>query len=100
MRHSKLVLTMNVYTDARLIDSAGAIESIDLLRGSETGSGFVTSAVAPEGHSVSHSDTTERNPQSAETNEILRKIVVFPKNSSSRGGGIRTHGLYVPNVAL
>lgn len=32
MRHSSLALTMGTYTDARLLDTAGAVESIGLLR--------------------------------------------------------------------
>ncbi|WP_231691244.1 site-specific integrase [Aureliella helgolandensis] len=32
MRHSNISLTMNVYTDARLLDTASAVESLDLLR--------------------------------------------------------------------
>jgi integrase len=32
MRHSKLDLTMGVYTDSRLLDTAGAIESIGVVR--------------------------------------------------------------------
>ena len=52
MRHSKLELTMTTYTDARLLDTAGAVESLDVLKPSkadpiDVGSSDVAPDVAP-----------------------------------------------------
>lgn len=32
MRHSRIELTMNTYTDSRLLDTSTAVESVPLLR--------------------------------------------------------------------
>lgn len=56
MRHSKIELTMNTYTDSRLLDSAGAIESLGLLR---TVAPTVAPATAQTSQILSNSDNLE-----------------------------------------
>ncbi len=60
MRHSNISLTMGTYTDARLLDTAEAVESLSLLIGPEPRT--VAPVVAPnsgqEGHIQSISDQT------------------------------------------
>ena len=100
MRHSNISLTMNAYTDARLLDTAAAIECLPSF---PLGDSFVAQTVAQtpvltaQNESVPDSfddfeDESEKTKKPCKYRGICR---VF----DNRAGGIRTHDLYHPKVA-
>jgi hypothetical protein len=117
MRHSDMRLTMNVYTDPRLLDIAGAVDALPMLSidarsapteaielkatGTEPGRSSVAPMVAPTGvvlgqkGSISDSFVMKRatDLKTKKPLESLRKPRVF----SSRGERIRTFDPLVPN---
>jgi integrase len=119
MRHSDVRLTMNVYTDPRLLDVAGAVDALPALpidqglvatqrdalqaTGTESAASFVAPTVAPTrvvlGQKPSipgtcgvtaTSDAKTKKPLGSQGN---------PRVLFNRAGGIRTHDLYHPKVA-
>ena len=100
MRHSKIDLTMNVYTDPRLLDVAGAIAAlpdlpldIDQQLTREMDSSANESEFAPESDQMEHSETISDNiefPDISSRNErILGKTGVF-RGFLSEAEGTRT----------
>ncbi|TWU08898.1 site-specific tyrosine recombinase XerC [Symmachiella macrocystis] len=84
MRHSDISLTMNTYTDARLLDTAEAVEALQIAR--ETDSRTLAPTLAPNmgivGQVESHSDhSTEDGGDDIETKEA-RKTQGFTGLSS------------------
>jgi hypothetical protein len=118
MRHSDMRLTMNVYTDPRLLDIAGAVDVLPMLSidatsapvaisvikatGTESGCSSVAPMVAPTGvvsvqkWSISGNSKGDekRSQKTKKPLESLEKPRVFV----NRAGGIRTHDLYHPKV--
>jgi len=118
MRHSDMRLTMNVYTDPRLLDIAGAVDALPMLlidatsalvaisvikaTGTESGCSSVAPMVAPTGvvsvqkWSISGNSKGDekRSQKTKKPLESLEKPRVFV----NRAGGIRTHDLYHPKV--
>jgi hypothetical protein len=94
---------MNVYTDPRLLDIAGAVDALPMLlidatsalvaisvikaTGTESGCSSVAPMVAPKGDE-------KRSQKTKKPLESLEKPRVFV----NRAGGIRTHDLYHPKV--
>lgn len=78
MRHSNISLTMNTYTDARLLDTAAAIESIGLLR-KDARSVAATVAVdsVQTGQNLSISDNLAGSAHPTETPENLNDFQGF-----------------------
>jgi Phage integrase family len=120
MRHSDIRLTMKTYTDPRLLDVAGAVEALPLLKlesitattnlkRTGTDNAFtVASSVAPmvapttvkTGRNVTILDTFK--PAAIGDDETKKPLDSQGKQGLfvNRGDTIRTCGLYVPNVAL
>ena len=119
MRHSDMRLTMNVYTDPRLLDIAGAVDVLPMLSidatsapvaisilkatGTESGRSSVAPMVAPDtvhngqiGSIPDHFDGS--NASGVETKKPLESLGK-PRVFVNRAGGIRTHDLYHPKVA-
>ncbi len=99
MRHSKIDLTMNVYTDGRLLDSAGAVESICLLRNCS-----VTTDVTTDSVQTCPIESLSVTPEAIDTNprkrENLRKIIALPEVFKSGRYRTRICDLNDVNVAL
>jgi hypothetical protein len=68
MRHSKLELTMNTYTDARLLDTASAIESVNILRSGDVTTDVTTTPVH-NAQNESLTDTVGTNEDDAQKQE-------------------------------
>ena len=100
MRHSNISLTMNTYTDARLLDTSAAVECLPSLPiGKVSVTSFVTSTPINVCHLGANSDTLE----TVESTTEERKNPANPLGNAgfciNRAGGIRTHDLYHPKVA-
>ncbi len=81
MRHSKLELTMTTYTDTRLLDTAGAIESLPVLRGDQGGPRKLAPMLAPNsgktGPLESFADPTDQEAGCDHDKERARKTLGF-----------------------
>ncbi|MBU6385128.1 MAG: site-specific integrase [Planctomycetes bacterium] len=64
MRHSDISLTMNTYTDARLLDTAEAIESLGIVR--ESAPRTLAPALAPNGYQTSQNESISVHPTGGE----------------------------------
>ena len=120
MRHSDVRLTMNVYTDPRLLDVAGAVEALPNLpidrdwlssevvdlqaTGTDSTKSCVAPTVAPTRVNLTQKRSICGNFGSDSTDVQKAKKPLKKQGKSkvlqSRGDKIRTCGLYVPNVAI
>ena len=64
MRHSDISLTMNTYTDARLLDTAEAIESLGIVR--ESAPRTLAPTLAPNGYQTSQNESISVHPTEGE----------------------------------
>ncbi len=119
MRHSDIKLTMNTYTDPRLLDVAGVVDALPMLplsteptlpnaqkhraTGTDGGESFVTSTVTPRafktGQNESFSDKVENVATTAE-NEKTPEKAFFPQGFSRVTDGTRTHNPWNHNPVL
>jgi hypothetical protein len=119
MRHSDIRLTMNTYTDPRLLDIAGAVDALPQLSitstmapneatplkatGTETGRFSVAPMVAPTSANLvqrrSIRDTFDGALATGRKTKKPLESQGKPRVSINRAGGIRTHDLYHPKVA-
>lgn len=119
MRHSRIDLTMNVYTDPRLLDVAGAIASLPALSTTSgppatklatgtDGVGIGPSSVAPtvaptSGH---HGQSEAISVQTVATARVCLSHKKPPENVGFQGGllgvadGARTRDFQIHNLAL
>ncbi|MFO0939803.1 MAG: site-specific integrase [Pirellulales bacterium] len=76
MRHSRIELTMNTYTDARLLDTSAAIESVELLKTDlRTVAPIVAPTTAQTGQKQSLSDNLEAiNESDQETKKPSKSL--------------------------
>ncbi len=117
MRHSDIKLTMNTYTDPRLLDVAGAVDSLPMLplstmptlpnresqraTGTDNRTAAITEAesrtvaptvapnVAPAGHSESFPDNFELRTDEPESEKIPRKLTFLRDFSKGERGGLK-----------
>ncbi len=78
MRHSKLDLTMNVYTDSRLLDTASAVEALPNLPLSRPVAPMVAPATAERGQNQSILSilTTPKSPPKTRKNPAKRLVLL------------------------
>ncbi len=91
MQHSNMSLTMNVYSDAKLLHTASAVESLPTF---ELGS--VAPAVASTTDRPCHLVSISGTKTSMDKRGNANGFPVISLEKNSRAGGIRTHDLYHP----
>lgn len=69
MRHSDIKLTMNTYTDARLLDTASAVNSLELFRSDDTSSPVSDSGAPPAAPNSVHAMPLESFPDYIEVED-------------------------------
>jgi len=85
MRHSKIDLTMNVYTDPRLLDVAGAVEALPAL---PLGAGMQSDRIAAKATGTDDFGASQFAPEFAPTSGNSRKLwSIRGKADAGRGEG-------------
>ncbi len=115
MRHSTIDLTMNVYTDPRLLDVAGAMDSLPTLllstdptfpnrqfqraTGTENASRLVAPTVAPALHFESIPDNTKILATEFENEKTPEKLLLL-RGFASDADGTRTRNHWIDSPVL
>ena len=100
LRHSNINLTMSTYTDARLLDTAEAVERLPSLTIAKESLRMVAPKTGKEGQIRSIGDHSQGSQADTPETTKPRKTQGFTGLSGSRDDKIRTCDLCTPSAAL